>query len=649
MNTPTTAPYGSWPSPLTADTILAGTVSLREGPIVLDGDDIYWTEGRPDEGGRNVIVRRGADGQIVDVNPAPLNARTRVHEYGGGAFTVEGGTVFMSSFADGRLYRIEPGAEPRPITPEGALRHADLLVDRRRGRLLCVREDHRVPGREAANMIVSVDLDGGREPEVLIEGNDFYAAPRLSPDGTRLAWLTWNHPNMPWDGTELWVAEVRGDGSLGGAEHIAGSADVSISEPVWSPDRVLHFISEQTGWWNIHRQVNGRIEPLIKMKAEFGGPQWIFGLSSYAFESPGSIVCRFIEQGWERLATVDCVTRRIQRVDMPYTTFAHLRARPGSVVFVGASPTELTSIIRLHLDTRQVELLRHSREAPIDEAYLSLPEAIEFPTEGGLTAHGFFYAPRNPLYRGPEGERPPLIVMSHGGPTGATTPSLNLHIQYWTSRGIAVLDVNYGGSTGYGRDYRRRLDCRWGIVDIDDCVNGARSLVECGAVDGNRLAITGGSAGGYTTLGALTFRDVFQAGASHFGLSDLEAFMEDTHKFESRYLERLVAPYPERRDVYRERSPIHFADRLDCALILFQGLDDKIVLPNQAEMMFEAVRDKGLPAAYLPFDGEGHGFRRRENVKRALEAELYFYGRVFGFEPADEIEPIPIENLEPPG
>jgi dipeptidyl aminopeptidase/acylaminoacyl peptidase len=413
---------------------------------------------------------------------------------------------------------------------------------------------------------------------------------------------------------------------------------------------VLHFISEATGWWNILRQVNGRTEPLIEMDAEFGGPQWIFGLSSYAFESPGRIVCRFVEQGWERLAIVDCVTRRLERVEMPYyTTFAHLRARPGSVVFVGASPTELTSIVRLHLDTRQVEVLRHSREAPIDELYLSPPEAIEFPTEDGLTAHGFFYAPGNPLHRGPEGERPPLIVMSHGGPTGATTPSLNLHIQYWTSRGIAVLDVNYGGSTGYGRDYRRRLDGRWGIVDIDDCVNGARYLVERGAVDGKRLAITGGSAGGYTTLGALTFRDVFQAGASHFGLSDLEAFTEDTHKFESRYLERLVAPYPERRDIYRERSPIHFADRLDCALILFQGLDDKIVLPNQAEMMFEAVRNKGLPAAYLPFEGEGHGFRRTENVKRAIEAELYFYGRVFGFEPTDEIEPIPIENLESPG
>lgn len=626
-------PYGSWKSPITSDLIVSETIGL--GQIALDGQDVYWVEMRPAEGGRNVIVRRTPDGRTTDVTPASFNARTRVHEYGGGDLAVADGTVYFSNFTDQRLYRQDPGAEPRPITPEASLRYADSVIDRRRGRMICVREDHTVAGREAINTIVSLGLDGGDGGQVLVSGNDFYSSPRLSPDGSRLAWLTWNHPSMPWDGTELWVGEFKADGSLGRIERVAGGVDESIFQPEWSPNGVLHFVSDRTGWWNLYHWRDGRVEPLIEMEAEFGMPQWVLGMSTYAFESASRIICAYTQQGTYRLASLDATTGKLDLIETPYTQIGELRATPGRIVFNAGSPTEPTSIVQLSLTTRELEVLRRSSEIPIDVGYLSIPQAIEFPTEHGLTAHAFFYAPKNRDYAAPPGERPPLLVISHGGPTGATSSMLNLMIQYWTSRGIAVLDVNYSGSTGYGRAYRQRLNGQWGIVDVDDCVNGARYLVERGAVDGDRLAIRGGSAGGYTTLSALTFRDIFKVGASYFGISDLEAMAKDTHKFESRYLDRLIGPYPERRDLYQERSPIHFTHHLSCPMIIFQGLEDRIVPPNQAEKMFEAVRAKGLPVAYLPFEGEQHGFRRAENIKRALDAELYFYSKVFGFELAD--------------
>ncbi|HIC94777.1 MAG TPA: S9 family peptidase, partial [Anaerolineae bacterium] len=464
--------------------------------------------------------------------------------------------------------------------------------------------------------------------------------------GTRLAWLTWNHPNMPWDGTELWVAKLRADGSLGRAGRVAGGPRESIFQPEWSPDGILHFVSDRTGWWNLYRWRDGRVEPLTEMEAEFGRPQWVFGMSTYAFESAGRIICAYTRQGTWHLASLDTATRRLEPIETPYTEIAYVRAAPGRAVFLAGSPTEPASIVQLDLATGRIEVLRRSSETAIDPGYLSSPQAIEFPTEGGLTAYAFFYPPRNRDYVAPPDERPPLLVMSHGGPTSAASTTLNLEIQYWTSRGIAVLDVNYGGSTGYGRAYRERLEGRWGIVDVDDCVNGARYLVERGLVDGQRLAIRGGSAGGYTTLCALTFRDVFKAGASYFGVSDLEALTKETHKFESHYLDRLVGPYPERRDLYRDRSPIHFAHRLSCPVIFFQGLEDKVVPPSQAELMVQALRAKGLPVAYVTFEGEQHGLRRAESIKRALDAELYFYARIFGFEPADPVEPVPIENLD---
>jgi dipeptidyl aminopeptidase/acylaminoacyl peptidase len=637
------APYGSWKSPITADIVAAGEVGLEQ--VRLDGDDVYWIERRSKEGGRKVIVRRSADGDVADVTPAGFNARTRVHEYGGGDYVVSDGTIIFSNFVDQRFYLQRLGSEPKPFTPAAELRYADGVIDRRRNLLFCVREDHSGHG-EAINALVSIDLKAENPGKILVSGNDFYSSPRLNPNGSRLAWLTWNHPNMPWNGTELWVGYLNEDGSVGEAVRVAGGDTESIFQPEWSPDGTLYFVSDRTGWWNIYRWRDERIEPLCTMDAEFGQPQWVFASALYGFASERQIVCSYTKNGRDYLATLNTMTKALTNIELPFTAISQVRVAGDQVVFIGASSIEPTSIVSLNLATKKLEVLRRSRETAVDADYLADPQAIEFPTGGCLTAHANFYAPRNRDYTAPANENPPLLVMSHGGPTSASSAALKYAIQYWTSRGIAVLDVNYGGSSGYGREYRERLKGQWGVVDVDDCVNGARYLVEHGDVDSNRLAIRGGSAGGYTTLCALTFRDIFKAGASHYGISDLEALAKDTHKFESRYLDSLIGPYPQRRDLYLERSPIHFTDRLNCPMILFQGLEDKVVPPNQAEKMVEAMRVKGLPVAYLTFEGEQHGFRKAENIKRVLEAELYFYSKVFNFELPEPIEPVKIENLE---
>jgi len=639
------APYGSWKSPITSDLIVSGSIGLSQ-PL-MDGADLFWIEMRPTEGGRSVIVKRDASGVVTDVNPPPFNARTRVHEYGGGDYALRNGAVYFSNFSDQRLYASIGGATPEPITPIADMRYADAVIDKARGRLLCVREDHTVAGREAVNTLASLSLAGdGTTGEVLLSGNDFYSSPRLSPDGSKLAWLTWNHPNMPWDGTELWVGAFDGNGFVASSERVAGGTAESIFQPEWSPDGVLYFVSDRTGWWNLYRvNQTGGVESIREMEAEFGMPQWGFGMSTYAFESAERIVGAYIENGFSRLALIDTRTKEVEPINSPYTDIRFVRAAAGQAVMRAGSPTEAAAIVKFDLQTRAFEVLRRSSSLQIDAAYLSAPRAVEFPTEGGLTAHGFYYSPTNRDYRAPEGELPPLLVESHGGPTSAATTAMSLGIQYWTSRGIAVLDVNYGGSTGFGRAYRERLKDKWGIVDVDDCANGARYLVGQGEADGARLMITGGSAGGYTTLCALTFRDAFSAGASHYGVSDAEALAKETHKFESRYLDGFMGPYPEKRDIYVARSPINFTDRLSCPVIFFQGLEDKVVPPNQAETMVEALRAKGIPVAYLPFAGEQHGFRQAQNIKRALDGELYFYSRVFGFELAEPVEPVAIDNL----
>ena len=643
MSRPQIAPYGSWKSPITSDLIVSNTIGFNQ--IALDGEDVYWIEMRPSEGGRHVVVRHTPDGRTIDITPSSFNARTRVHEYGGGSFVIEYGRVYFSNYSDQRLYLQDPGSEPRPISPDADLRFADGVIDHRRGRIICVCEDHSNAVGEVTNSLVSLDLGSGDEVKIIVSGNDFYSSPCISPDGFRLAWLSWNHPNMPWDGTELWMGELNADGSVMRFEKLAGGLDESIFQPQWSPDGMLYFVSDRTGWWNLYRWRDGRIEPVVRMEAEFGVPQWIFGMSTYAFESKRRIICSYTQKGIWQLACIDTVTGELKAIDTPFTEISFLKAVPGRAVFVAGSPNEPGSVVQLNLATRKLEVLRRSSDVTIDPGFLSLPKSIDFPTVHGQRAYGFFYPPKNRNYAAPNGERPPLLVMTHGGPTAATSGTLNLGIQYWTSRGIAVMDVNYGGSSGYGRAYRQRLKGQWGIVDTDDCVNSARYLTKRFDVDDNRLVIRGGSAGGYTTLCALIFYNIFKAGASYYGISDLEALTKETHKFELHYLDQLIGPYPERRDLYKKRSPIHFAERLSCPVIFFQGLEDKIVPPNQAEMMFKILREKGLPVAYVPFEKEQHGFRIAENIKRTFDAELYFYSRVFGFDLADPVEPVHIENL----
>ena len=602
---------------------------------------------RPSEGGRQVIVRRTAGGETTDINPPDFNARTRVHEYGGGDYLAHAGQVYFSNFSDQQVYRQSGNSAPEKITQETTddrLRYGDAVADSTRHRLITVREDHRQTNREAQNTIAAISLDGGAEV-VLVSGNDFYSSPRVSPDASQLAWLTWKHPNMPWDGCELWTGDFDADGSVTNQKLIAGGNRESIFQPQWSPDDVLHFVSDRSGWWNIYRAGKDGSECLYEMEAEFGAPQWGLGMSTYAFESKEKIVCAFAERGLWHLGTIDTRTLAFERIETRFTEISYVQASPERAVFRAGSPREPLSIVEMNLENGETQVLQRGANLEIDAGYISEPEAVEFPTENGLTAHGFYYAPKNRDFAGPSDEQPLLLVKSHGGPTSATVSMLMLSIQFWTSRGIAVLDVNYGGSTGYGRAYRERLRGAWGIVDVDDCVNGAKFLAARGDVDANRSVIDGGSAGGYTTLCALTFRDYFKAGASHYGVSDLEALELDTHKFEARYSDGLIGPYPERRDLYAARSPIHFTDRLSCPVIFFQGLEDKVVPPNQAELMVDALRRKGLPVAYVTFEGEQHGFRRAENIKRALDGELYFYSKVFGFELAEPVEPVEIENL----
>jgi len=637
------APYGSWASPISIELLLKGQLAL--GMPRWDGDDLYWIEGRPLEAGRQVIVRRRADGTIGDVTPAAFNARTRVHEYGGGQYAVREGTVWFANFADQRIYRQEPGSDPEPITPDTDIRHADLHVDAKRGRIYAVREDHTTGAREAVNSLVALDWGGKRDAIQVAAGNDFYSAPRLSPDGKRLAWLTWNHPNMPWMSNELWVAELDDAGTVRSARRIAGGGHESICQPEWGPLGELYFISDRTGWWNLYRARGEGDEPISRKEAEFGGPQWLFGMNYYAVLDTYEMACLYSHAGGSKLARLELATGKLAPVELLYTSLIDIAVSGRRAALIAASPTLSARVLIVDLVSGAQQVVKASTESHIDPGYFSIPQMVEFSTENDQTAHAIHYAPKNRDFAGPPGMKPPLVVHVHGGPTGAARPTFNLELQYWTSRGFAVIDVNYGGSTGYGRPYRERLKGTWGEVDVDDCVNAARHLVRLGHADPDRVAITGGSAGGFTTLLALTKRDFFRAGASHFGVGDLETFVKVTHKFESRYLDWLVGPYPERADLYRERSAVNYADQLSCPVILFQGLEDMVVPPSQAEEFVAACKAKGLPYAYIAFEGEQHGFRKASSIRRSIEAELYFYSRIFGFTPSDAIEPVRMENF----
>lgn len=625
-----TAPFGSWKSPISSALIARG--AMRLGDVAVSDGVAYFTESRPEEQGRAVLVRATSDGQLEDLVPAPFDVRTRVHEYGGGSFAMEGGAAFFSNVSDGRLYRVALGAHPDPITPPVNLRYAAMQVDTPRRRLIAVVEDHSTGRHEPENRLESLRTDGSGGPIVLARGADFYSSPRLSPDGRELAWLEWHHPNLPWDGTELWIGALDADGQVVRKRRIAGGPSESIFQPEWARDGTLYFVSDASGFWNLHAWRGGSVVPVCPMEAEFGLPQWVFEMSTYAPLDDGRLLATWTRGGRFELGIVDPRTASVEHVPTPYTEISSVRAAGKMAVFGAAAPNAGQCIVALDWESGSTRVLRTLGRVELDEHYVSEPRSITFPTTRGRVAHAHYYPPRNPGYVAPPGGAPPVLVKSHGGPTAAASTALNLRTQYYTTRGIGVLDVDYRGSTGYGRAYREELDGNWGVADVDDCASAAQQLAARGEADPERLMITGGSAGGFTTLAALTFRGVFRAGASHYGISDLEALARDTHKFESRYLERLIGPYPARKDLYVERSPIHHVDRISCPVIFFQGLEDKVVPPNQAEAMVEALRRKHVPAEYVPFPGEHHGFRRAENISRAIDEEIGFFARVLGFE-----------------
>jgi len=640
MNT-VTAPFGTWPSPITAAVVAAGATPLSS--LAVAGHDIYWLAGKASEAGRNTLLRLHGE-RTDELTPAPLNVRTRVHEYGGGAYAVAGDTVFFSHFADNRLYRQAGTSAAEPFTHPGTARFADFVVDGARQRLIAVRELHPAQGHDQPeNTLCAVAFDGSET--VLTRGHDFYSSPRLSPDGRQLAWLTWDHPRMPWQGTQLWLADVQVDGTLSAPTLIAGGDDESICQPEWAPNGRLVFVSDRSGWWNLYRADGSDITPLCPLAAEFARPHWTFGTSMYGFLRGGDIVCTYIDKGVSRLARLAVDTGTLTPIANPYDDIGELKVGDGFVVLLGGGPTIAAEIARIDLANGEVEVLARSIGQLPDVGYLSVPESVSYPSANGRTAYAFFYPPTNQDVQAPAGEKPPVIVIGHGGPTSMAASTLKLATQYWTSRGFGVLDVNYGGSSGFGRAYRDALKGQWGIVDVEDCIAGAQYLVHSGRADGERLIIRGGSAGGLTTLCALTFHDVFKLGASYYGVSDLQGLDDDSHKFESHYNEYLIAPQPEAKELYRQRSPINHTDRLARPMIFFQGLDDKVVPPQQSESMVRALQERGIPVAYVPLEGEGHGFRKAENIVRTLEAELYFYRRIFGLHEGLE-SAVTIHNLQ---
>jgi dipeptidyl aminopeptidase/acylaminoacyl peptidase len=649
---PTEAPFGTWASPITAERRAAAAIPLSD--LQMNGGQPFWLEGRPAEQGRYVVMTLGDDGVPVDITGPDLNVRTRVHEYGGGPFIVAGATLIASNFKDQRLYGADLGGASAlrgPLTPAD-YRYADFAADpRAAGALFAVREDH--SGDAVRNTIVHLDTTakGPQAGAVLFERSDFVSSPRPSPDGCHLAFVAWDHPNMPWDTTTLYVAALEGD-TITNLVAVAGGRDESVMEPSWDKDGTLYFLSDRCGWWNLYAWRSGDkdVHAILPMAAEFGSPQWILGQSSFALIGDGRAVARYSERGFESLAVIDLTTGSHRNLPLPFVTIPCVTVAgtgtDAAAIVIAHFADQAPAVVRVRLADAAVTILR--RPAPLDlpPTLISRAQPIEFPTAGGLTAHAFYYPPSNPGFQPPAGERPPLLVKVHGGPTGACSPALDLSIQYWTSRGFAVADVNYGGSTGFGRAYRQRLRGNWGVVDVEDVTAVVAHLVATGMVDPTRVAIRGGSAGGYTTLAALAFTTTFRAGANYFGVCDLLALARETHKFESRYMDSLVAPLPEGLAIYRARSPIDHLEGFTAPLITLQGAEDKVVLPDQSRRIVAALEGRGVPVAYLEFAGEQHGFRQAENIIRAQEAELTFYGRIFGFRPADLLPPLAIANLD---
>lgn len=644
----TNAPFGTWRSPIAPSVLADSGISLSQLQVV-DGD-LFWLELRPTDKGRSVLVRRTPDGKHSDVTPPDFSVRSRVHEYGGGAYRVAGDTIYFVNDEDQRLYRQPLGGTPTPLTPEPetlrALRYADVRLSPDGRYLICVRERH--PDENPLNVVnelVAIDVQGENEVKVIASGYDFYANARFSPDGKDVTYVAWNHPNMPWDDTELWVAPFQQNGTLGAGRKVAGVAGESVMQPEWHPDGTLYFISDRTNWWNLYREVGGAIEPLFPIEGEIGYAAWQFDVNRYDFLPDGSLITAYTQNSLDVLVHIAVDGAVTPFLSEEYTVYRTLAVAGDTVYAIAGGGTEAAAIISISLATQTFTTLHSSLSLAIEPTFIAPPYPIAFPTTNDQIAYAFYYPPTNPLFRAPKGELPPLLVNVHGGPTGQTKGFLNPAVQFWTSRGFAYVDVNYGGSIGYGRAYRERLRDQWGIVDVEDAINAARYLIDQGLADPNRVGIRGGSAGGYSTLRAVTWKRFFAAGASFFGIGDLETMVRDTHKFESRYLDSLIGVYPAEQERYIERSPVHMADKIACPVLLLQGLEDKVVPPNQAEDMIAAMQKTGTPYAYIGFEGEGHGFRQGENITRSAEAELSFYAQIFHFEPADEIEPLEIVNL----
>jgi len=636
----TIAAYGSWVSPITSASILSGSVTLDE--LQLYNNDTYWLEKRPHEAGRCVIVRY-REPACKDLLPAPYSCRTRVHEYGGGSYCVTSSGCYFVNDEDQHVYFFSDTTEPVVIINEPGLRFADLVYDELHNQLICVCENHANASAEPENTLIAIDILN-KKITTLCRGYDFYSNPRLNQDNSQLVWLCWNHPCMPWDGTELWLATVNNNGDLANHTHIAGSANISIFQPEWSPTNTLYFVSDETGWWNIYQYNNKNTYQIIDQHYEFGLPQWVFAQSSYAFVTHNTIICCYIKNGEGKLALVNTENRTISTLNTPWSTFQSIKSNHTASWFISSSSDSPPQIIKFDPDNLEQHSIKSSCSFTIDKSYCSAGQIIKFSTRHNDNAYAIYYAPANKNYDANNKEAPPLIVITHGGPTAASTTALDLRKQYWTSRGFALLDVNYSGSTGFGRAYRKRLDKNWGIRDAEDCCDAALHLVKQGLADAQRLIIKGSSAGGYTVLCALTFHDVFSAGASYYGIGELEALVTDTHKFESRYLDQLIGPYPQSINIYKQRSPIFHTEKLDCPVIFFQGTEDKVVPKEQAEKMYAALRKKGTAVSYLPFPGEQHGFRKAETIKKCLDSELAFYAAVFNI-PVHETIPLKIDNL----
>jgi dipeptidyl aminopeptidase/acylaminoacyl peptidase len=651
-----TAPFGAWESPVGAELLAATSIGMTDLQV-FDGR-AYWRETRPQEGGRNVIVTRDAGGPAIELTDPRYNARSRVHEYGGASFLLTGDVLIFSNFADQRIYAQHPGAEPVPLTPPG-YQYADCRKHLLAAELICVREDH-TPGTRKANgeernEIVAIELPSswgpGAAPDgtpgrVLVTGSDFVAYPRISPDGRQLAWLSWDHPEMPWDTARLYVADLDELASAGpgAAILLGGGPDEAALEPQWDADGSLYFINDPDGWWNLYRWQDHRVEAIAPMRREFGGPLWLHGASTYALTGDGRAVVRTSLAAVDALGVLDLATGKLQVLDLPYVSFSWIRLLDASTAVAIANPGhDEGAVIKIDLAAGSHEVLHRPVASGVPADFVPAAEAIEFPTAPGLdgasrTAHAFFYPPTHPGFRGPGGEKPPLLVLIHGGPTSVARPVYSVARMYWTSRGFAVVDVNYGGSTTFGREYRQRLTGQWGVVDVQDAVAAVDYLAATGRVDGDRVAIRGGSAGGFTALSALAFTDRFKAGANYFGVSDIQSLAADSHKFERSYDVSLIGPMDEA--LYRSRSPLYHLEGFSAPLITFQGAEDRVVPPSQSRMIVTALRERGIPTAYIEFEGEQHGLRRAENITRAAEAELYFYGRVFGFTPAGELKPV---------